>query len=112
MRKLGRISKICRNLGWKEARTNYVRALSELQEEFSISPSLAQELEGADAFIGGDEHLNVRISSDSLRIYKVTAHDQFGVKAFFDPLDINCEGRHFLATGNDDPFFYLQRWKL
>lgn len=112
MWKLGRISEICRNLSWKEARAHYIRTLSELQEDYSISPTLALELDGAEAFLGGDEHHNVRIASDSKRVYKVTANDQFGVKAFFDPTDVNCEGRHFHATENDDPFFYLNRWKL
>ena len=112
MRELGRVSERSRNLGWKEARENYFLTLSKLKEDFAVPSTLETELESGSAFIGGDEHLNIQIESDSSRVFKATAHNQFGVKAFFDPHDVTGDGRYFLATGNDDPFFYLQRWKL
>ena len=112
MRQLGRVSERSRDLGWKEARENYLSALTEFKKDFPLTAALETELASGSAFLGGDEHLNVQIESDTSRLFKVTAHNQFGVQAFFDPHDVTGDGRYFLATGNDDPSFYLQRWKL
>ena len=112
LRKLGRVSERSRNLGWKEARENYRKVLLELEESSPVSPRLYEELASANAFVGGDEHLNVQINSDPQRIYKLSAHDQFGVTYFFDPDDSSGDGRYFLAIGNEDPYLYLLRWKL
>lgn len=112
MRELGRVSEASRDLGWKEARANYGEVLSRLALSARLSTELETEILTGGAFLGGDEHLNLRINSDPDRVFKLTAYDQFGVKAFFDPNDVAGTGCHFLATGNDDPHFYLQRWEL
>lgn len=112
LRQLGRVSERSRNLSWKEARKNYLEGLVKAQEKFSISAALEKELSSGEAFVGGDEHLNVQIQSKSNRVFKVTGQDQFGVKWFFDGEDREHTGKHFHATENLDPFFYLNRWKL
>ena len=113
MGELGRISQSSRSLGWKEARESYRQSLDALFPDYFVPWSLIQEFRlGVDAFVGGDEHLNLRIPSEPNRIYKVTSNDQFGCSVFFDPHDLEITGRNFLARGNDDPWFYLERWRL
>ena len=92
MRELGRVSQRSRDLGWKEARENYREVLFQLYSEYPVPRKLEEELEAAEAFVGGDEHLITRLASDSKRIYKLTAHDQFGVTYFFDKNDVTLEG--------------------
>jgi hypothetical protein len=60
--------------------------------------------------IGGSEHLLIRIKGESERIFKTTFDDNLGCTSDFYPSDPELSGRHFHATGNADPFFYLSRW--
>jgi hypothetical protein len=113
LRELGRVSQSSRSLGWQEARESYRLSLEAHYHDFQIPESLASELvSGIDAFVGGDEHINIRIESDPNRVFKVTKSDQFGCDVLFDPHDTELTGHHFLARGNDDPFIYLKRWQL
>ncbi len=113
LRELGRISQSCRSLGWKEARESYSEALTSLARRFPITSELEKDwLIDLDAFVGGDEHINIRIERRPGRIYKITKADQFGCGVLFDPHDIELTGFNFLAQGNDDPFIYLKRWEL
>jgi hypothetical protein len=113
LRELGRISQSCRGLGWQEARESYGVSLKALQRAHPIPGSLATELEnGLDAFVGGDEHINIRIEREPDRFYKITKADQFGCGVLFDPHDAELTGFNFLAQGNDNPFIYLNRWQL
>jgi len=113
MGELGRVSQSSRNLGWQEARESYRLSLETLHSGFAISKSLTSDFEkGVEAYIGGDEHTNLRLSSIPDRIYKITSNDQFGCSVIFDPYDLEFTGRNFIARGNDDPWFYLERWRL
>ena len=67
---------------------------------------------GVPYFVGGDEHLVFRSSAAPGRIYKLTHGDNFGCRSYFSPHDPELTGRHFHGTGNADPFFYLERWRL
>ncbi len=113
LRELGRVSQSCRSLGWQEARENYRQSLTSLAERYPISLKIAEGLvANLEAFVGGDEHINIRIANEPERIFKITKADQFGCDVLFDPHDPELTGRNFLARGNDDPWFYLERWRL
>jgi hypothetical protein len=73
---LGRVSQSSRGLGWQEARESYRLSLETNYRKLPIPETLADQLEsGLDAFVGGDEHINIRIESDPHRIFKVTKFD-------------------------------------
>lgn len=113
MGQLGRISQSSRSLGWQEARESYRESLTALSAQIPVPQELVyQFVEHVDAFIGGDEHINLRLPSHPDRVFKITSSDQFGCRVFFDPHDPDLTGRHFIARGNDDPWFYLRRWEL
>jgi len=110
---LGRVSQSGRGLGWQEARESYRKTLTRLAQDHPVSREIADQwFVDLDAFVGGDEHVNIRLDRESNRIYKITKADQFGCSVIFDPHDAELTGFNFLARGNDDPFIYLNRWQL
>ena len=118
VRELGGVSRRCRTLGWQEARESYRDALAELTWSVCTSPEAGEldHLYRGDlvAFIGGDEHINIHFEKENAgddRVYKITHSDQFGCGVLFDEHE-STMGRHFIAQGNDDPYFYLRRWEL
>jgi hypothetical protein len=97
-RELGWVSQSSRGLGWQEARENYRRVLSILEQKYPVTESLTGlDQLPLEAFVGGDEHLNIRIEPNRSLIYKITGNDQFGVVPFFDPHDVEITGRNFIA---------------
>lgn len=62
--------------------------------------------------VGGDEHHLVRFDHEPHRFFKFTHSDNFGCRSYFSKHDPELTGRHFHGTGNADPFFYLNRWRL
>jgi len=111
--KLGKFSQGSRSLNWKEARESYRISLEALYSEQAFDHELIDKIQhGVEAFVGGDEHQTLNLIGHSHRIYKVTSNDQFGCSVLFDPHDSELKGRHFIAKGNDNPWFYLRRWQL
>jgi len=102
-------------VGWQEARASYAEVLNAELSFYASKNSWLEDLaERGDshAFRGGDEHVNFRVSEKETRIYKITHSDQFGCCVKFDYFDEGLTGRHFIAKGNEDPWFYLKRWWL
>jgi len=75
------------------------------------SKALIEMLEGAEYFVGGDEHHIIRVDSEPDRIYKFTHGDNFGCRSYFSPHNVDLLG-HFHGETNDDPVFYLFRWMI
>ncbi len=95
------ISQSCRTLGWKEARSRYTEALTRLGEEHFVSKRLLKEFQkSTTTFIGGDEHINLRIVSDRSRIYKITQDESFGYCPYFNLVDHERTGDHFITCTN------------
>ncbi len=95
---------------WKESRRWNIEALGELRKGCQRSEGLIRHFDGAEYIVGGDEHLLLRSDDEPTRIFKTTYADSFGCRTTFDPIDHEGSGRHFLATLNDDPRFYIRRW--
>jgi len=118
----GELADIIRRLGGFRSRNALLdreetwKRSHSLLEGFRVScersQTLALKLVGARFDVGGDEHHLVRVEDDPGRIYKVTYGDAFGCYSRFTPHDPECTGRHFHASINEDPVYYLQRWML
>lgn len=102
------------NVDWQSARTFSTEALRMIALNESgkkATMDLIGRLEGARYLAGGDEHDILCVSDEPQRVFKLTRGDNFGVRAYFSPVDPEFLG-HFHGETNADPFFYLHRWRL
>lgn len=96
---------------WQESRGRCSEVLQELIRQSAESERLQRLLDGAEYFVGGDEHHVISVPSAPERIYKFTHGDNFGCRSYFSAVDPEMLG-HFHGETNADPFFYLERWVL
>ena len=108
---LARLSERSTPVDGQELRQRYRQILRGVIAESSKSRKLTDLLDGAEYFVGGDEHHLIRVDSEPDRVYKVTHGDNFGCRSRFSPKDPELLG-HFHGETNDDPIVYLERWLL
>lgn len=114
-RVMRRLEGICEShscVNWPESRGRQGELLGELFASFAENEQLAAYLSGLQYETGGDEHQLLCHPDSPERIYKITHSDSFGCRPQFFPSDPELMGRHFYATVNDNPFFYLRRWMI
>ena len=109
---LGRVLPRFASFDGAEPRRRCLDVLEGLARQSTSSLRLATLLEGTAYFVGGDEHHVFRSPEHPRRVFKITHGDNFGCRSYFSPHDPELTGRHFHGTGNSDPFFYLERWRL
>ena len=110
LRKLGEFLQGDAPVDWQEDRQRCADLLRRLAAGCEKSLSLSGRLRGAVTETGGSEHLIIRLEAEPARVFKTTFGDNLGCRSDFHSLDLEWTGRHFHATGNADPFFYLRRW--
>lgn len=110
LRKLGGFLQGNAQIDWQEDRKRCADLLRRLAEDCEKSLSLSERLREAVTETGGSEHLIIRLESEPARVFKTTFGDNLGCRSDFYGLDPELTGKHFHATGNADPFFYLHRW--
>lgn len=110
LRKLGEFLQGDAQVDWQENRQRCADLLRRLAAGCEKSLSLNGRLRGAVTETGGSEHLIIRLESEPARVFKTTFGDNLGCRSDFYGLDPELTGKHFHATGNADPFFYLHRW--
>jgi len=109
---LGRLLRGSPSIDWSESRRWCSDLLRPLIETSPDSRRLTELFEGREFIVGGDEHHVVNVESEPGRVYKFTHGDNFGCRSYFSPQDPDLTGKHFHGTGNADPFFYLNRWRI
>ena len=110
LRKLGELLHGDASVDWQEDRKRCADLLRRLAADCEKSHSLSARLRGVVTETGGSEHVLIRLEDEPDRFFKTTFGDNLGCSSEFYPRDPELRGRHFHATGNADPFFYLCRW--
>ena len=112
LRKLGEFLQGDAQVDWQEDRkrcADLLRGLAaDCEKSFSLNKRLREGVTETET--GGSEHLIIRFDAEPDRIFKTTFGDNLGCRSDFFSHDPELTGKHFHATGNADPFFYLQRW--
>lgn len=109
-RQLGELLQGGASLDRKGSWTRCHDVLRELGSACGKSERLRAKLADAATEVGGSEHLLIRFADEPERIFKATFDNNFGCRTEFFPSDPELTGRHFHATGNEDPVVYLRRW--
>jgi hypothetical protein len=112
LRKLGEFLRRDAQIDWPEDREWCADVLRRVAADCEKSLSLRDLLAGCETETGGSEHEIIKVLSEPTRIFKVTFGDNLGCRSEFYRADPELTGKHYHATGNADPMFYLQRWML
>lgn len=112
VRELGRLYESRPPFDRSRSRTRHAEVLASVSISFPSAQLLAERLKAAEYKVGGDEHYLVRIDTEKERVFKITYGDAFGCFPEFLRSDPEEKDRHFYASINDDPIFYLRRWML